>query len=77
MSTHHRPFIAPMQFDDAQAAYDQVLAIYDTNIAYLRDAMKRFVAGEDVGEHVRACYAMRFWLICWRLAPRAIPIRPR
>jgi AMP nucleosidase len=44
-----------MQFDDARP-YDQVLAIYDTNIAYLRDAMKRFVAGEDVGEHVRACY---------------------
>src|SRR5450830_772365 len=54
--TTTRPFIAPMQFDDPQAAYDQVLAIYDANIAYLRDAMKRFVAGENVGDHVRACY---------------------
>lgn len=50
------PFIAPMQFEDAQAAYQQVLAIYDANIAHLRAAMKRFVAGEEVGEHVRACY---------------------
>jgi len=52
----NRPFIAPMQFDDPDAAFDQVLAIYEANIAHLRDAMKRFVAGEDVGEHVRACY---------------------
>ncbi|MFC0170037.1 AMP nucleosidase [Pseudoduganella danionis] len=50
------PFIAPMQFEDPQAAYAQVVAIYDANIAHLRDAMKRFVAGENVGEHVRACY---------------------
>ena len=56
MLQNHRPFIAPMLFDDPIAAYEQVRAIYDTNIAYLRDAMKRFVAGEDVGEHVRACY---------------------
>ena len=52
----NRPFISPMQFDDPDAAFDQVLAIYDANVAHLRDAMKRFVAGEDVGEHVRACY---------------------
>ena len=52
----NRPHIAPMQFDDPIAAYEQVLAIYDANIAHLRDAMKRFVAGEDLGEHVRACY---------------------
>ncbi|MTW33837.1 AMP nucleosidase [Pseudoduganella danionis] len=45
-----------MQFEDPQAAYAQVVAIYDANIAHLRDAMKRFVAGENVGEHVRACY---------------------
>jgi AMP nucleosidase len=55
MSTN-RPFIAPLQFDDPIAAYDQVLAIYEANIAHLRDAMKRFVAGDDVGDHVRGCY---------------------
>jgi len=55
MSTH-RPFIAPTQYDDPVAAFEQVQLIYDTNIAHLRDAMKRFVAGEDVGEHVRGCY---------------------
>jgi len=45
-----------MRFDDPDAAFEQVRLIYDTNIAYLRDAMHRFVAGEDVGERVRACY---------------------
>src|SRR5471032_737657 len=53
---HSRPFIAPLQFDDPVAAFEQVRAIYDANIAHLRDAMKRFVAGEDIGEHVLACY---------------------
>ena len=57
MSNHsHHPFIAPMRFDDPDAAFEQVRMIYDANIAYLRDAMHRFVAGEDVGERVRACY---------------------
>jgi AMP nucleosidase len=56
MLQNHRPFIAPMLFDDPAEAFEQVRTIYDTNIAYLRDAMKRFVAGEDIGDHVRACY---------------------
>lgn len=51
-----RPFIAPMLFDDPVAAFEQVRAIYDSNIAYLRDCMRRFVAGETFTEHVRACY---------------------
>ena len=38
MSTH-RPFIAPTQYDDPVAAFEQVQLIYDTNIAHLRDAM--------------------------------------
>lgn len=53
---HHRPFIAPMLFDDPVAAWEQVKTIYDGSIAHLREAMRRFVAGEDVGERVRACY---------------------
>ena len=49
-------FIAPAQFDDATAALTQVKHIYDTSISHLRDALQRFVAGEDLGGHVRACY---------------------
>ncbi|MFN7726529.1 MAG: AMP nucleosidase [Rubrivivax sp.] len=50
------PFIAPAQFDDPAAALAQVRRIYDTGIAFLREQMQRFVAGEDIGPHVRACY---------------------
>jgi AMP nucleosidase len=49
-------FIAPARFDDPDAALAQVRLIYDTSIAHLRDSLQRFVAGDDPGEHVRACY---------------------
>ena len=49
-------YIAPSRFDDAEAALTQVRRIYDSSIAHLRDTLHRFVAGEDVGDHVRACY---------------------
>ncbi len=49
-------FVAPARFDDPERALAQVRAIYDAGIAHLRDALHRFVAGEDVGTHVRACY---------------------
>jgi AMP nucleosidase len=49
-------YIAPSRFDDAEAALAQVRRIYDSSIAHLRDTLHRFVAGEDVGDHVRACY---------------------
>jgi AMP nucleosidase len=44
-----------MQFDDAQAAYDQVLASTKPTSPTARrhEALCR---GEDVGDHVRACY---------------------
>ena len=48
-------FIAPANFDDPAAALAQVKRIYDTSIAHLRDALQKFVAGEDLGGHVRAC----------------------
>jgi AMP nucleosidase len=53
---HSPPFIAPTHFDDPAAALAQVRAIYDGSIAFLRGQMQRFVAGEDLGGHVRACY---------------------
>jgi AMP nucleosidase len=49
-------FIAPTRFDDAESALAQVRRIYDASIAHLRDSLQRFVSGDDVGDHVRACY---------------------
>ncbi|HET6788618.1 MAG TPA: AMP nucleosidase, partial [Aquabacterium sp.] len=44
------------RFDNAQAACDQVLALYNAQVAYLRDALKRFVNGEVFSGPVRAKY---------------------
>jgi len=49
-------FVAPTRFDDPEQALARVRAIYDAGIAHLREALHRFVAGEDVGSKVRACY---------------------
>jgi AMP nucleosidase len=59
---HNKPmpylpaFIAPTRYTDPAAALAQVRAIYDQQIAHLRDAMRRYVAGEALPGHVRACY---------------------
>ena len=50
------PFIASSRFDDPRLALEQVQAIYRSSIEHLRDALQRFVAGEDLHERVRACY---------------------
>ncbi|MCX7277099.1 MAG: AMP nucleosidase [Burkholderiales bacterium] len=50
------PFIAPTRFTDPDAALAQVQRIYDQQIEHLRQAMQRFVAGETLPGHVRACY---------------------
>ena len=50
------PFVAPVRFDDPVAALAQVQSIYDQSIAYVREVFLRFVAGEDIGHRVRACY---------------------
>jgi len=49
-------FIAPERFTDPAAALARCREIYDTNIAHLREAMQRFVAGQTLAGHVRACY---------------------
>jgi len=49
-------FIAPMRFTDPAAALAQARLIYDNSIAHLRQAMQRYVAGDDLPGHVRACY---------------------
>ena len=51
-------FIAPQSFTNAADALAQVRKIYDSSIAHLREAMQRFVAGDDALEHVRACYPL-------------------
>ncbi|HXE22496.1 MAG TPA: AMP nucleosidase [Rhodoferax sp.] len=50
------PFIAPTRHTDPAAALAQVQAIYSQQIDHLRQAMQRFVAGESLPGHVRACY---------------------
>ncbi|KAF1043885.1 AMP nucleosidase [Xylophilus sp.] len=50
------PPIATTQHTDAAAALAQVRVIYDAGLAHLRNAMQRFVAGEDLSGPVRACY---------------------
>jgi len=49
-------FVAPTRFDDPAAALAQVQAIYQGSIAHLRAALQGFVAGETLGQRVRACY---------------------
>jgi AMP nucleosidase len=49
-------FIAPARFTDPVAALARVREIYDSSLSHLREAMKRFVAGETLPGHVRACY---------------------
>ncbi|MBI3145798.1 MAG: AMP nucleosidase [Pseudogulbenkiania sp.] len=54
---HYSPtFIPPSRYDDPAAALAQVRHIYDGGIEHLRQAMQRFVAGEHLPGHVRACY---------------------
>jgi AMP nucleosidase len=50
------PFIAPTRHSDPESALAQVRTIYSQQINHLRDAMQRFVAGETLSGHVRACY---------------------
>ena len=50
------PFIAPIRYTDPAAALAQVRAIYDQQIAHLRSAMQRYLAGDALPGHVRACY---------------------
>ena len=49
-------FIAPSRFTDPAAALAKAREIYDASIAHLREAMQRFVAGETLPGHARACY---------------------
>ena len=52
------PFIAPMRFTDPAEALAQVVRIYESGIAHLRQSMQSFVAGEDIGGRMRAFYPL-------------------
>ena len=43
-------------FTDADAALAHASTIYNAGIAHLRESLQRFVAGETLSHHVRACY---------------------
>ena len=53
---HLPAYIAPSRFTDPAAALAKAREIYDGSLAHLRDAMQRFVVGETLPSHVRACY---------------------
>ena len=53
---HSPTYIAPARFDNAEAAVELAQTIYRHSIEHLRAALQRFVAGEDDGQPVRACY---------------------
>ena len=53
---HLPAFIAPSRFTDPAAALAKAREIYDASLSHLREAMQRFVAGDALPGHVRACY---------------------
>ncbi|MCW7537278.1 AMP nucleosidase [Aquabacterium sp. A7-Y] len=50
------PSFPTQQFHDPEAALARVQEIYDANIAHLRQALHRFIAGDTPEAHVRAYY---------------------
>jgi AMP nucleosidase len=49
-------FFAPTSFHDAAAAVAHVRLIYEASVTHLRQALQRFVSGEEMTHRVRACY---------------------
>lgn len=52
----NRHFSAPVMFDDPAAALLHVQDIYNDSIGHLRTQLQRFINGEPIDGHVRACY---------------------
>ncbi len=50
------PLYPPAHFDNATAAFDYARTIYEGSVRHLREHFKRFLRGEKISEHVRACY---------------------
>jgi AMP nucleosidase len=47
---------AAQKFNDAPLALAYATALYNQGIAHLRNNLQRYVAGENLPQHVRACY---------------------
>src|SRR5699024_3417781 len=62
------PLIRFSRYHDAREATDQLVAIYERNTAFLRDAFGAYVAGETEQKvRVRACYpAIRIRVTTWQ-----------
>ena len=54
--TYQPPPIATTRFSDPAAALAQVRKIYDIGLGHLRKAMQRYVDGDNLPGHARACY---------------------
>ncbi len=52
------PYVAPQPFTDADAALQQVQAIYRQSIDHLREQFRRFIAEGDLPQPVRAYYPL-------------------
>ena len=50
------PLFPPARFDDPESALDYAQKIYDNSVRHLRQQFQRFLNGERLTEHVRACY---------------------
>ena len=50
------PYFAPQRFDSAEEALARVLEIYEAGVSHLREALRRYVAGDDSIGRVRAHY---------------------
>lgn len=50
------PYSAPASFTDPAAALAHARAIYDAAVDFLREQLRRFMAGETPAGRVRACY---------------------
>jgi AMP nucleosidase len=50
------PFFAPERFADPASALDRVREIHVAGVAHLREALRRYVAGDDPDRRVRAFY---------------------
>jgi AMP nucleosidase len=56
MTTTSPTLINARTFTDAEAALQHATTIYNSGIAHLRESLQRYVSGEEVTAHVRACY---------------------
>ena len=50
------PEFVAERFEQPTAALARAREIYDANVAFLRDAIRRFIAGDSFSQRIRVCY---------------------